>query len=131
MDATDFEGSLVNLPKIAGDRNPIIVALSKCDMLPRGFSPDRVMDWVRDRLMQRGFNKIYDIHTVDCWSGRGLPEIMDQARLLAKKGGCNIYVVGSINSGKSVFINSLLQIGYKRSWKPERGRRNVPTHTRR
>lgn len=45
--------------------------------------------------------------------------MLDQAYGLAKKGDCDVFVIGSTNAGKSSFINSLLWWGWGRSKLPK------------
>jgi len=127
VDVTDFSGSLLDLNELIGTHNPVILGLSKCDLLPKGFSSKRIIEWTRKELAGHGLNKIFDVHVLNNEKGFGTKEMIDQAYGLAKKGDCDVFVIGSTNAGKSCFINSLLWWGWGRSKLPKPRWRNMLT----
>jgi len=118
IDVIDFSGTCLELTRLVGTRNPVIVGANKCDLLPTGFSTTRLKKWMKTESKRAGLDKCYDIHILNSLKGQGVKTLLDQAYVLAKRGKCDIYVVGAANVGKSSFINSLLISGWKFSKKP-------------
>jgi ribosome biogenesis GTPase A len=110
IDAFDFHGSILpDLATVVG-RNPLFVAVNKVDLLPSDFPPVRVKQWVLDECRDfAGLEllRMKDVHLVSAKTGQGVGQLMDDARALAKQRGCNIYVVGAANVGKSSLLNKL------------------------
>jgi len=110
IDAFDFHGSILpDLATVVG-RNPLFVAVNKVDLLPSDYQPVRVKQWVLDECRDfAGLERlrIHDVHLVSAKTGQGVANLMDEARELARQRGCNIYVVGAANVGKSSLLNKL------------------------
>lgn len=119
IDAVDFNGTSLDLTRIIGTRNPVILGINKCDLLPKGFSTTRLKKWMQTEAKKSGLEKIYDIHILSSLKGYGVKEMLNQAYKLAKYGKCNIYVVGAANVGKSSFINDILRTAWSRTSKPK------------
>ncbi|EEH57941.1 uncharacterized protein MICPUCDRAFT_8887, partial [Micromonas pusilla CCMP1545] len=48
VDATDFHGSFLNRVRDVVGANPILLVLTKIDLLPRGTDAEKLKDWVFD-----------------------------------------------------------------------------------
>ena len=112
VDIFDFSGSVLpELDAIAGD-NPVILAANKADLLPSQMGRTRVENWVRRELEYIGTKSIANIggavRLVSCKKGFGIAGMLAKARGLADEMGCDVYVVGAANAGKSTLINHIL-----------------------
>jgi ribosome biogenesis GTPase A len=118
IDVLDFHGSMIqDLQKLTGPRNPIILAINKCDVLPREVNAHQVKAWAKLEAEKYGLH-IHSIFPISAATGTGVSELMDKALLLARGNNDpsaprnrNIYVMGTTNVGKSSLINQLLQKG--------------------
>ncbi len=113
VDLFDFHGSfLYSMPRIIGD-NPVLILANKIDLFPKDVKFSRVQHWVKRECRNRGLHDITvgQVHLVSCKTGFGVSEALRRARQSAEDRGCDIYVVGAANAGKSTFINHLLKVG--------------------
>lgn len=105
VDLTDITGSF--LPRIrdliAG--NPIILIGTKVDLLPKGTSKDKVLNWLVETLTGR--LNIIDAHLVSSKTGAGVDDACQA--ILRERKGRNVFVLGAANCGKSLFIGSFLE----------------------
>jgi ribosome biogenesis GTPase A len=113
VDLFDFAGSVLpELDSIAGD-NPVIVAANKADLLPPTMGKERARSWVRRELEYNGIKSLANvggaIQLVSCKTGIGVRGMLAKARYLAAEKGCDIYVVGAANAGKSTLLNRILK----------------------
>lgn len=112
VDLFDFSGSILpELDAIAGD-NPVIIAANKVDLLPSKMGQTRAESWVRRELEYLGVESIANVggavRLVSCKTGFGITQMLAKARGIADDMGCDIYVVGAANAGKSTLINHIL-----------------------
>ena len=108
VDIFDFEGSMVSdFDKVIGHHNPIILVANKVDLLPEKASFERIKDWVR-REIRRLNMEVKDVFLVSSATGAGISDLTDA---LGKRfqNIKDIFVMGCSNSGKSTFINHLIQ----------------------
>ncbi len=107
------------MPQIVGD-NPVLIVANKIDLFPKDVKFSRVKHWVKRECRNRGLHDIAagQVHIVSCKMGYGIDEVMRHARQSAVDRGCDIYVIGAANAGKSTFINHLLKVRGGLSDKP-------------
>lgn len=112
VDLFDFSGSVLpELDAIAGE-NPVILAANKADLLPPKMGQQRAETWVRRELEYMGVQSIANIggavRLISCKTGMGVQGMLAKARKLADEMGCDVYVVGAANAGKSTLMNYIL-----------------------
>ncbi|KAL6530275.1 hypothetical protein OROHE_014628 [Orobanche hederae] len=123
VDIVDFNGSfLARIRDLAG-ANPIILVVTKVDLLPKGTDFDCVGDWVVEATLKKKLNNTKDVNcyykmfTMQCtectlnkfkvFGGDYWRDLRNSER---EEVGRNVYILGSANVGKSAFINALLKM---------------------
>ncbi|MNB74679.1 GTP-binding protein Der [compost metagenome] len=105
VDLFDFEGSLISgLQRFVGS-NPVILAVNKCDLLPKVTNWNKLRNWVQQRAKEQGL-KTAEIVLCSAKRGQGFDRLLDAVSSL--RGRRDVYVVGATNVGKSTLINRLI-----------------------
>ncbi|OVA11285.1 GTP binding domain [Macleaya cordata] len=100
VDVVDFNGSfLARIRDLAG-ANPIILVVTKVDLLPKGTDLNCVGDWVVEATRKKKLN-VVSVHLTSSKSLVGIAGVASQIQI-EKKGAANV--------GKSAFINALLKM---------------------
>ena len=116
IDAVDVEGStpksaLQFLQRKASSKVDFVVALTKCDLLPKALPQERLLHWLEDRLKESGLRSIGkgSLHVVSGAKGDGMRAF---ARALEQKCGHKgeAWFVGAQNAGKSSVIKCLREL---------------------
>lgn len=109
VDVIDFQGTfLSDLRSLVGPTAPIMMALNKADLLPAGYSAERVARWARTEARSLGVGGLTSVHLTSARTGAGVKELLADAILLGRQTDADVYVVGAANVGKSTLINQLL-----------------------
>ncbi|GAB0497926.1 hypothetical protein MMPV_009263 [Pyropia vietnamensis] len=109
VDVIDFQGTfLSDLRSLVGPSAPILMALNKADLLPAGYSAERVARWARVEARSLGVDALTSVHLTSARTGAGVKELLADAILLGRQTDADVYVVGAANVGKSTLINQLL-----------------------
>lgn len=119
IDVVDLHGSIIHdIVNLIGGRNPIIIVVNKCDLLPRGVGENRLRAWIKQEIRQYGL-KPHDVQLISSITGDGIPGMMRKAAELANTKDQrqldqprDIYLVGTTNVGKSTLINKLTDMRY-------------------
>jgi 30S ribosome assembly GTPase len=82
--------------------NPIILVLSKRDLLPKSVKPDKIVKWILQYNL-----KVIDVVTISSNKNYNLDVLFKKINKYKKSN--NIYVVGNTNAGKSTLINSMIK----------------------
>ncbi|KAK6155878.1 hypothetical protein DH2020_010126 [Rehmannia glutinosa] len=111
VDIVDFNGSfLARIRDLAG-ANPIILVVTKVDLLPKGTDFNCVGDWVVEATLKKKLN-VLTVHLTSSKSLVGIAGVVSEIQ--KEKKGRDVYILGSANVGKSAFINALLKmLSYK------------------
>lgn len=112
VDLFDWPGSL--LPDLPGllrlDRADVdlVVAINKCDLLPKRAPRERIEAWARAGLRAAGLSndRIASLALVSARTGEGIDALLGAVKQHRK--GRDVYVVGSVNAGKSSLVNRML-----------------------
>lgn len=105
VDLFDFEGSLISgLQRFVGN-NPVILAVNKCDLLPKVTNWNKVRNWVQQRCKEHGL-RTAEIVLCSAKKNQGFDRLLDTVSSL--RGQRDVYVVGATNVGKSTLINRLI-----------------------
>ena len=99
VDATDFEGTIVASLRNVIASTPVILAVNKCDLLPRVGRHE--LGYMKARARKRGINCI-DAHAVSARTGEGIVGLAEA--VLNQLGGRDVFVVGAANVGKSSLV---------------------------
>uniref|UniRef100_A0A1D1YUS0 Nitric oxide synthase 1 n=1 Tax=Anthurium amnicola TaxID=1678845 RepID=A0A1D1YUS0_9ARAE len=100
VDIVDFNGSfLARIRDLVGS-NPIILVITKVDLLPKGTDLNCIGDWVAEATMKKKLN-VTSIHLTSSKSLVGIAGVISEIQK-EKKGAANV--------GKSAFINALLKM---------------------
>lgn len=106
VDIVDFNGSfLARIRDLAG-ANPIILVVTKVDLLPKGTDLNCVGDWVVEATTKKKLN-VLSVHLTSSKSLAGIVGVASEIQ--REKKGRDVYILGSANVGKSAFINALLK----------------------
>ncbi|KAL9672952.1 hypothetical protein QQ045_029205 [Rhodiola kirilowii] len=107
VDIVDFNGSfLARIRDLAG-ANPIILVLTKVDLLPKGTDLNCIGDWVVEATMKKKLN-VLSVHLTSSKSMIGIAGVSSEIQ--REKRVSFILSVGSANVGKSAFINAMLKM---------------------
>ncbi|XP_051114750.1 putative nitric oxide synthase [Andrographis paniculata] len=111
VDIVDFNGSFLAKVRDLAGANPIILVITKVDLLPKGTDFNCVGDWVVEATMKRKLN-VLSVHLTSSKSLVGIAGVISEIQ--KEKKGRDVYILGSANVGKSAFINALLKmLSYK------------------
>ncbi|XP_074590313.1 putative nitric oxide synthase [Curcuma longa] len=111
VDIVDFNGSfLARIRDLAG-ANPIILVITKVDLLPRGTDLNCIGDWVVEATTKKKLN-VVSVHLTSSKSLVGITGVISEIQ--KEKKGRDVYILGAANVGKSAFINALLKLMAKR-----------------
>ena len=103
VDAADFEGSVPSrglIQSILGEL-PILLAITKCDRMPR--LNDHDLSFLRSRYGQRVPNKLLGFHGVSAHTGAGMARLAQRVR----DADGDVVVFGGAGAGKSALVRSL------------------------
>ncbi|KAJ6848942.1 putative nitric oxide synthase isoform X1 [Iris pallida] len=107
VDIVDFNGSfLARIRDLAG-ANPIILVVTKVDLLPKGTDLNCIGDWVVEATLKKKLNVI-SVHLTSSKSLVGITGVISEIQ--KEKKGRDVYILGSANVGKSAFINASLKM---------------------
>ncbi|KAL1819985.1 hypothetical protein ACET3Z_014854 [Daucus carota] len=111
VDIVDFNGSFLARVRDLAGANPIILVVTKVDLLPKGTDFNCVGDWVVEATMKKKL-KVISVHLTSSKSLVGIAGVVSEIQ--KEKKGRDVYILGSANVGKSAFINALLKmLSYK------------------
>jgi 30S ribosome assembly GTPase len=116
LDMANFEGSQIEeiYENVNLKKHKLLIVCNKIDALPKGFSVDRLQTWVKRQIEAKvGEDIKFHICLASAKEATGIQKVLDILEKIKKeipegKYLPKIYVVGSTNSGKSSFINSLV-----------------------
>ncbi|KAL3685270.1 hypothetical protein R1sor_003292 [Riccia sorocarpa] len=123
VDIVDFNGSFLTRVRDLVGANPIIMVLTKCDLLPEGTDLAAVSDWLQEATMRKKLNVI-SIHLTSSKAKTGITRVA--AEIARQRLGRDVYVLGSANVGKSAFVTAVLQEMAKRDPAAAAGLRRKP-----
>ncbi|KNC79699.1 hypothetical protein SARC_07910 [Sphaeroforma arctica JP610] len=112
VDATDFEGSLIRNLRTYIDRHPVILVVTKCDLLPFDISDEtqgrHLREYFQSRMQERGTRVAYE--ETFLLSGKRDSGINNLVQCIRDNlMGRNVYVMGNANVGKSTLVNAFAQ----------------------
>ena len=107
VDVTDFHGCFLNRVRDVVGANPILLVLTKCDLLPNGTDLARLKEWARREVETRRKLTLAGIECVSGRKGDGVENAV--TAMFAERKGRDVYVIGSANVGKSTFIRAALK----------------------
>mgnify|MGYP000892654042 CR=1 FL=1 len=111
VDIFDYSGSFVTaIKRLTGNEDVILVG-NKMDLLPKNVKPEKILNWLKQMLAMEGFT-VLDSLLISAKFGDNFDELMQMIE--KHKGNRNVYIVGSINVGKSRIVNQILKryLGY-------------------
>ncbi|MFA5408751.1 MAG: GTPase [Bacilli bacterium] len=100
VDVFDISDELIRVDKILN--NPIILALTKRDLLPHSAKEDKIINHLKTY-------KLDVINTISISSEKDYNIDKLYKMIIKYKRSNNVYIVGNTNSGKSTFINRLIK----------------------
>jgi len=109
IDIFDFSGSFIeNFHEVVGPKNPVIVLANKMDLLPKGWTEERVRTWVKKNIEQLDplLENVVGVHLISSKRNEGVERFLQTVDRYRKDR--DIYVLGCSNSGKSTLINLLI-----------------------
>ncbi|KAK8463687.1 hypothetical protein PHAVU_011G015300 [Phaseolus vulgaris] len=106
VDIVDFNGSFLSRVRDLAGSNPIILVVTKVDLLPRDTDLNCVGDWVVEATTRKKLN-VLTVHLTSSKSLVGVTGVISEIQ--KEKKGRDVYILGSANVGKSAFINALLK----------------------
>ncbi|XVE56394.1 hypothetical protein DITRI_Ditri04bG0005300 [Diplodiscus trichospermus] len=100
VDIVDFNGSFLSRVRDLIGSNPIILVVTKVDLLPKGTDFNCVGDWVVEATTKKKLN-VLSVHLTSSKSLVGIVGVASEIQKEKK---------GSANVGKSAFISALLKM---------------------
>jgi nitric-oxide synthase len=111
VDIVDFNGSFLARVRDFAGANPIILVITKVDLLPRDTDLNCIGDWVVESVVKKKLN-VLSVHLTSSKSLVGITGVISEIQ--QEKKGRDVYILGSANVGKSAFISALLRtMAYK------------------
>ncbi|PHT52962.1 NO-associated protein 1, chloroplastic/mitochondrial [Capsicum baccatum] len=111
VDIVDFNGSFLARVRDLSGGNPIILVITKVDLLPKETDLNCIGDWVVEATMKKKLN-VLSVHLTSSKSLVGIAGVVSEIQ--KEKKGRDVYILGSANVGKSAFITALLNtMSYK------------------
>ncbi|XP_074281850.1 putative nitric oxide synthase [Silene latifolia] len=107
VDIVDFSGSFLNRVRDLSGANPIILVVTKVDLLPKGTDMNCIGDWVVEATTKKKLNVI-SVHLTSSKSLVGITGVVSEIQ--KEKKGRDVYILGTANVGKSAFINAVLRL---------------------
>jgi len=106
IDIFNFSGSIIeNLDEFTHE-NPILIAINKCDVLPKSVGLNKIMNWVKGQLAK--YNIRYeDVFLVSSIKGQEIDALY--SKIVEMSNNKDVYVVGNANVGKSSLVNQILK----------------------
>lgn len=106
VDIFDFNGSWIpGLHRFVGQKDIVLIG-NKSDLLPKAIKPGKVIHWMKNQAAKLGLKPV-DVMLVSAFKGHGMDEALERIEQL--RNGQDVYVVGCTNTGKSTFINHIIQ----------------------
>jgi len=106
VDIFDFNGSWIpGLHRFVGNKDIILIG-NKSDLLPKSINPNRLINWMKAEAVKLGLKPV-DVLLVSAFKGQGMEEAL--TAIDRRRRGKDVYVVGCTNTGKSTFINRIIQ----------------------
>ncbi|MCP1224693.1 ribosome biogenesis GTPase YqeH [Sebaldella sp. S0638] len=106
FDIIDFEGSFSEeILDFLREHNSIIM-VNKIDLLPKTIHPSEISNWVKGRLEEEGIVP-YDIALMSTKTKYGVNGVL--RKIKSFKENATAVVLGVTNTGKSSFLNSLME----------------------
>jgi len=106
VDIVDFNGSFLARVRDFAGANPIILVITKVDLLPRDTDLNCIGDWVVESVVKKKLN-VLSVHLTSSKSLVGVTGVISEIQ--QEKKGRDVYILGSANVGKSAFISALLR----------------------
>ncbi|CAM6112036.1 unnamed protein product [Calypogeia fissa] len=106
VDIVDFNGSFLNRVRDLVGANPIVLVLTKVDLLPLKTDLGALGDWLQEAIVRKKLNVI-SIHLTSSKAKTGISRVA--ADISRQRLGRDVYILGSANVGKSAFVTALLQ----------------------
>jgi nitric-oxide synthase, plant len=107
VDATDFSGSFLPKLRDAVGKNPVLLVVTKADLLPRGTDDIALARWIEDEVGHRRLT-LAGLHLVSSRTGDGMSAAVSE--MVANRRGRDVVVVGAANVGKSSFIRAAMDV---------------------
>eukprot|EP00271_Cylindrocystis_brebissonii_P021544 TRINITY_DN7772_c0_g1_i1.p1 TRINITY_DN7772_c0_g1~~TRINITY_DN7772_c0_g1_i1.p1 ORF type:complete len:1044 (-),score=204.58 TRINITY_DN7772_c0_g1_i1:258-3389(-) len=106
VDIVDFNGSFLTRVRDLIGSNPIVLVVTKVDLLPEGTNMAAVGDWLISAITRKRLNVVC-VHLTSAKAGLGISSVA--ATIQRERLGRDVYVMGAANVGKSAFIAALLE----------------------
>ena len=107
VDATDFHGSFLNKVRDVVGGNPIMLVLTKVDLLPNDTNLELLREWVTHEAVTVRRLTLAGVVCVSARKGLGVKTAVGV--MFAERKGRDVYVLGAANVGKSTFIRAALK----------------------
>ncbi len=106
VDIFDFNGSWISgLHRFVGQKDILLIG-NKSDLLPKSINPNRMINWMKQEARKLGLKPI-DVLLVSAFKGHGMDRALEKIDKYRR--GKDVFVVGCTNTGKSTFINHIIQ----------------------
>jgi len=105
VDVTDFHGSFLKKVRDVVGGNPILLVVTKVDLLSPETNYDDLLRWVEAEAEARRLT-LAGVALVSSKKGFGMREAVLQ--MMRERNGRDVYVMGAANVGKSTFIRAAM-----------------------
>ena len=108
VDLFDFQGSFIGDFEDLAGQNEVIMIANKVDLLPAKATVSRIENWLRRMSKAYGFT-LKKVYLVSSRNGAGMQELIEN-EIDTLSPGSEVYVMGVSNTGKSTFLNKLIDL---------------------
>ena len=104
IDIFNFSGSIIEGLEEYTKDNPILIAINKCDILPKSVGLNKIMNWVKNQLEHYGI-RYEDVFLVSSIKGQEIDALY--SKIVEMSNNKDVYVIGNANVGKSSLLNEI------------------------
>jgi ribosome biogenesis GTPase YqeH len=106
IDIFNFSGSIIEGLEEYTKDNPILIAINKCDILPKSVGLNKIMNWVKNQLEHYSI-RYEDVFLVSSIKGQEIDALY--SKIVEMSNNKDVYVIGNANVGKSSLVNQILK----------------------
>lgn len=107
VDLFDVNGTIISgMQRFAG-HNPLMIVGNKADIIPKSVKKNHLRQWLTEQIHEMGLRPEH----IDILSARRSEDVKSWLEKIESiRRGCDIYIVGATNVGKSTLVNQIVNI---------------------
>ena len=104
IDIFNFDGSYLEAIRTAISENPVFIIVNKFDLLPKSVKIEKVKKWIFNEVSEE--IDLLGIEVISAKKKNNIDQVMNKIKKMNFK---IFYVIGTTNTGKSTFINTVIK----------------------